>query len=563
MRYACCVLWCLGCVTEGPRDPPDVGPVDGDAAPATCVDDRFGPGTDAVPAASLGAGELTGLVLCDARPDWFHIEAAVGQVVRVDVDGAGVSAVRLVAADGAVLAEGVRTVRGVAPVGGLRLSVEGDGGYRLRVDLDALDTLCDPDDGDDAPARAGAVPAEERTVCAGDVDWYRVDAPPGAVVRWEAEVDAGGEVELAVFDATGRFQVDGAARVAAAAGAVLCRIRAAEPFGEARYRLGAAVEPRDDARADSVSAGFRASDRVPGEDGEPVDVPWAVSGLRVDAFVGSLVAASALTDAGEAALEWVADGEVSVETRGELHLEDGRVVRVEDRHGALWRDSPAATHIAATAALGLAACPLRAEREPPVRYRWPSGTEDCRTCFRPGARPVIDLSGRASDPDEWDDAVILHELGHHLAAVYSRDDSVGGRHAGQRIAPETAWSEGWATFFASWVLASPEQTDTHAAGTRTVDLELMDAEDAYAVVDGQVSERLVAAVLWDLFDDGPDDDDAVALPGEVLWAAFAALRDVDTAVTLDRFLDRVVCEDEGAVLDVLRGRDYPYESDCP
>jgi hypothetical protein len=90
----------------------------------------------------------------------------------------------------------------------------------------------------------------------------------------------------------------------------------------------------------------------------------------------------------------------------------------------------------------------------------------------------------------------------------------------------------------------------------------MEDEDAVGVVDGLVSERLVAAVLWDLFDAGPDDDDDVALSEALLWSAFASLADAVPPATLDDFLDVVGCED-AAVLDVLRARDYPYAPDCP
>lgn len=58
-----------------------------------------------------------------------------------------------------------------------------------------------------------------------------------------------------------------------------------------------------------------------------------------------------------------------------------------------------------------------------------------------------------ADTDHWDDAVILHEIGHHIENVCGRMDSPGGTHYAQyRIDPRLAWSEGWGNFMGAHII---------------------------------------------------------------------------------------------------------------
>lgn len=57
------------------------------------------------------------------------------------------------------------------------------------------------------------------------------------------------------------------------------------------------------------------------------------------------------------------------------------------------------------------------------------------------------------DTDHWDDAVILHEIGHHIENVCGRMDSPGGAHYAQhRIDPRLAWSEAWGNFMGAHII---------------------------------------------------------------------------------------------------------------
>lgn len=59
----------------------------------------------------------------------------------------------------------------------------------------------------------------------------------------------------------------------------------------------------------------------------------------------------------------------------------------------------------------------------------------------------------AADTDHFDDAVIIHEIGHRIEDTCGEMDSPGGAHYGQfRIDPRLAWSEGWGNFLGAHII---------------------------------------------------------------------------------------------------------------
>ena len=59
----------------------------------------------------------------------------------------------------------------------------------------------------------------------------------------------------------------------------------------------------------------------------------------------------------------------------------------------------------------------------------------------------------AEDTDHFDDAVIIHEIGHHIEYSCAAMDSPGGVHYGlYRTDARLAWSEGWGNFFGAHVI---------------------------------------------------------------------------------------------------------------
>ncbi len=59
----------------------------------------------------------------------------------------------------------------------------------------------------------------------------------------------------------------------------------------------------------------------------------------------------------------------------------------------------------------------------------------------------------SEDTDHFDDAVIIHETGHHVEDACGTMDSPGGNHSGRyRIDPRLAWSEGWGDFMGANII---------------------------------------------------------------------------------------------------------------
>jgi hypothetical protein len=172
------------------------------------------------------------------------------------------------------------------------------------------------------------------------------------------------------------------------------------------------------------------------------------------------------------------------------------------------------------------------------------------------------LGDRATDSDEYDDAVIAHEYAHMLAAKFSRDDSPGGPHSvGDMLDPRVAWSEGWANFFSSVVRNDAIWRDSYGPnGTQVLRYDLEDNSLAGDPKPGYWSEASVDTLLWDLYDDHVDPGDNVQFPFSQIWRAFTDLTN-DRFVYLPYFLDHFLNRVPSAANDVvgmaqLRNIDY-------
>ncbi len=140
-----------------------------------------------------------------------------------------------------------------------------------------------------------------------------------------------------------------------------------------------------------------------------------------------------------------------------------------------------------------------------ILFEWQAGGEKGSSYSRTKKR--ILLLGQASDPDEYDDIVIGHEYGHFVMHTYSKNNSPGGYHTiKKRDIPTRAWAEGWATFFSCAALNKSFYIDTKASGVVRAHYSIESLPNIIPLgnepkkLDGNVSEAVVSAILWDLYD---------------------------------------------------------------
>jgi hypothetical protein len=154
-----------------------------------------------------------------------------------------------------------------------------------------------------------------------------------------------------------------------------------------------------------------------------------------------------------------------------------------------------------------------------LRAKWERGVaapEGVSTATQTAVR----VNGTQDDQDEWDDSVLAHEFMHFAFANLGHTPLPTGPHNG-RVGPALAFSEGLATALGQQVLGrslyeSETQTlyfnrdlevgmsfiieeSEQLIAYRGADKLFFDTSDHRAT--GDVSEYLVAMVLWDLMDD--------------------------------------------------------------
>lgn len=112
--------------------------------------------------------------------------------------------------------------------------------------------------------------------------------------------------------------------------------------------------------------------------------------------------------------------------------------------------------------------------------------------------PALYILGKEDvDTDEFDSSVIVHEWGHYYQAVFSRDDSPGGLHAGvDRLDRRVAFSEGWGNGWSGIVLGRSNYADSSTPGQAqgvNLDLSQGPTDDP-----GWYREFTVQSILWNL-----------------------------------------------------------------
>jgi hypothetical protein len=151
-----------------------------------------------------------------------------------------------------------------------------------------------------------------------------------------------------------------------------------------------------------------------------------------------------------------------------------------------------------------------------TEIHWENGYGDDGSYFDPFWNEIT-IADDPSDPDQWDDSVIMHEWGHSADDYYSCDDNPGGDHYIDALVddPELAWGEGYPDYYQSAVRNAnsyPEASwyfDMNGAGTGgiMVNLENYDLKPANLI--STRNELAIAAALWDFNDNVNDRQDTV------------------------------------------------------
>jgi hypothetical protein len=150
--------------------------------------------------------------------------------------------------------------------------------------------------------------------------------------------------------------------------------------------------------------------------------------------------------------------------------------------------------------------------------------------FDPDFREIFVLGDADVDTDEYDPHVIAHEWGHYLEDQLARTDSPGGAHDITRILdPRLAFSEGWSNAFSAMALNDSLYSDS--LGFAQATSFFFDVEDNTTVNAGWYNESSVHSVLYDIFDETQDGNDAISLGFAPLYEALTTWHARTDAVT--------------------------------
>lgn len=135
---------------------------------------------------------------------------------------------------------------------------------------------------------------------------------------------------------------------------------------------------------------------------------------------------------------------------------------------------------------------------PPLVVEWKKNYETITSYW--DSKEIV-IQGVASDTDEYDDPVLMHEFGHFLQSSFSVSDSPGGSHDGSPADPRLAFGEGYGTYVGCRISGSSLYFDSYGSGIGVTDVNntgrMANASDPFGVKQ-LVSEYLVGEVLWRL-----------------------------------------------------------------
>ena len=119
------------------------------------------------------------------------------------------------------------------------------------------------------------------------------------------------------------------------------------------------------------------------------------------------------------------------------------------------------------------------------------------------------LGDKASDTDEFDNHIIIHEWGHYFEDIFSRADSIGGNHgAGQKLDIRVAFGEGFGNAFSAIATDDPIYYDTFKNGSQGNNMNI---ESAPHNTSGYYSEASIQRILYDFYDNNNDGSDSLSM----------------------------------------------------
>ena len=178
---------------------------------------------------------------------------------------------------------------------------------------------------------------------------------------------------------------------------------------------------------------------------------------------------------------------------------------------------------------------------------------------------TIAIGGHVTDPDEFDDSVLLHEFGHLINARTGAVITGGGPHDGSPITPNFAFSEGYATYLGQKVIGNLMYCDGWCSDLSNLPNNRLGTTAANDASSGDISEELVAKVAFQLDDQfnlGAMMCQSLTDPNKLLLEANYNRLGTLTAVDFSDMVSIVVCPLDAAqrnpASDLLNDNDLPW-----
>lgn len=169
-----------------------------------------------------------------------------------------------------------------------------------------------------------------------------------------------------------------------------------------------------------------------------------------------------------------------------------------------------------------------------------------------GVPSITILGDTATDSDEYDEHVIVHEFGHFFQRSLSRDDSVGGSHSlTSLLDPRVSFSEGFGNAFSAIVLNDSLYVDAGFGddGGFAFNIELntigqIIENDLGIPAAGWYGESSVQSIILDIFDARNDGADTISVGFEPIYDVLvsAAFTESEAATTIYSFLDALTAD---------------------